>query len=363
MSPVAGPLAIKDIWRVLKDVDLDAIRGQANAPFEVLIVSEDGRDAEALAWTMSADVPAPPPHERGSSAPDRTGEAVIDDIHPWLHVINARAGVPASLPSPEVAIVVSRTITLPHATEAVRDHLTRHRIPALTVIVGSHSSAATVTHRSEMRRIAIEHIHASALAALAEALIASARVEARLALARGFPWARSAVFLAIVDETARANASYALTTGLAETMVVLSAPIAIGDMLVLTKNQLLMAYRIALGSGRDGEPKALLGEILGVLGGGLLFRQAARSLVGLIPVVGLIPKVAVAYGGTYAIGRAMMAWTTEGRAVTADAVRKYSSEGLERGRRIARSLTAQSKRTEGVGTRVRNWISRKPPQA
>lgn len=376
MSPVPGLLSIKDIWRVMKDVDLDAVRAQANAPFEVLIVSDDGRDAEALAWTMSTDVPAPA--HRGSlaaaapsgalqpanapSAPETEG-VVVDDIHPWLHVINARNGVPADLPSSEVAIIVSRTGKLPQATEAVRDHLTKHRIPAVTVVVGAHGGAASIPHRSEMRRIAIEHIHVSALAALADALIASTRAEARLALARGFPWARGAVFLAIVDETARTNASYALTTGLAETMVILSAPIALGDMLVLTKNQLLMSYRIVLGSGRDGEPKALLGEIVGVLGGGLLLRQAARSLVGLIPIVGLVPKVAIAYGGTYAIGRAMMAWATDGRAVTADAVKKYSSEGVERGRRIARTLAAQSKRTAGVGSRVRHWITRTPPKA
>lgn len=367
MSLVPGPLAIKDIWRVMKDVDLDGIRAQAAAPFEMLIVSDDGRDADALAWTMTdgADRPAvTPTSPSGSSSPIALPAAIVtEDVHPWLHVISARAGVPANLPSPEVAIVVSRTVKLSTATEAVRDHLTKHRIPALTVIVGSHSSAAAVAHRSEMRRIAIEHIHASALPALADALIASTRAEARLSLARGFAWARDAVFLATVDETAKTNASYAFTTALAETVPVLSAPVAIGDMLILTKNQLLMSYRIVLGAGRDGDPKALLGEIVGVLGGGLLFRQAARSLVGLIPVVGIVPKVAIAYGGTYAIGRAMMGWATEGRAVTSDVVKKYSSEGLERGRKVARALASQSKRASTVGTRVRNWLGRGKPKA
>ena len=341
---MAGPLAIKDIWRVMKDVDLDAIRAQAHMPFEMLIVSDDGRDAEALAGMMTAEAPA-----------------TADEVHPWLHVISARAGVPANLPSPEIAIIVSRHVKLPSATEAVRDHLTAHRIPALTVIVGTRASAAHIAHRNEMRRIPIDAIDVEARGAIAEALVASIRAEARISLARGFAWARNAVFLATVDETARANAGYAFTTGLAETVPVLSAPLALGDMLVLTKNQLIMSYRIALSAGRDGDPKALVGEIIGVLGGGLLFRQAARSLVGLIPIVGLVPKVAIAYGGTYAIGRAMMAWATEGRAVTADAVKKYASEGLEQGRRVARSLAAGTKASASMGTRVRNWISRKRP--
>ena len=103
-------------------------------------------------------------------------------------------------------------------------------------------------------------------------------------------------------------------------------------MIVLTKNQLLMGYRLVLASGRDGEPKKLIGEILGMLGGGLVFRQLARQLVGLIPVVGIIPKVAVAYGGTWAIGRAVVLWVTEGRTASAETLRTLSREGLLRGR-------------------------------
>ena len=100
----------------------------------------------------------------------------------------------------------------------------------------------------------------------------------------------------------------------------------------------MMCYRIALASGRDEEPRKMMTEIIGVIGGGVLFRQIARQLVGLIPVAGLLPKVAVAYAGTYAIGRAMAAWTTEGRQVTVDTVARYSREGLERGRALAEHM-------------------------
>ena len=54
-----------------------------------------------------------------------------------------------------------------------------------------------------------------------------------------------------------------------------------------------MSYRIALASGKKGTPRELVGEVLGVIGGGFLFRQGARQLVGLIPVAGIAPKVAV----------------------------------------------------------------------
>jgi hypothetical protein len=78
-----------------------------------------------------------------------------------------------------------------------------------------------------------------------------------------------------------------------------------------------------------------------VLGGGVLFRTAARELVGMVPVIGIVPKVAIAYAGTQAIGRAMVAWTTEGRQVTADAVARYSREGLEKGRALAERLAGE----------------------
>ena len=48
------------------------------------------------------------------------------------------------------------------------------------------------------------------------------------------------------------------------------------------------------GLGRDEEPRAMMTEIIGVLGGGVLFRQIARQMVGLIPIAGLLPKVAIA---------------------------------------------------------------------
>jgi hypothetical protein len=91
----------------------------------------------------------------------------------------------------------------------------------------------------------------------------------------------------------------------------------------------------------------MMGEIIGVLGGGVLFRQIARQLVGLIPIAGLLPKVAIAYAGTYAIGRAMVAWTTEGRQITVDTVSSYTREGLVRGRALAEYLVDEAGTTGG----------------
>ena len=165
--------------------------------------------------------------------------------------------------------------------------------------------------------------------------------ELRLGLGRQFPGLRTLLFTALIDETARANASYSFTTGIAEVIPVLNIAMNIGDVVILTKNQLIMSYKIALVAGKSGTPRHLMGEIFGVLGGGLLFRQIARQLIGLVPVVGIVPKVAVAYGGTWAIGRAVVLWATVGEALTTDSVRTFYDEGLKRGRQAARALVSR----------------------
>jgi hypothetical protein len=57
----------------------------------------------------------------------------------------------------------------------------------------------------------------------------------------------------------------------------------------------------------------------------------------------VLPKVAIAYAGTRAIGRAMVAWTTEGKQITSDMVAKYSRESLDRGRALAERLASESR--------------------
>jgi uncharacterized protein (DUF697 family) len=226
---------------------------------------------------------------------------------------------------PTAAIVVAPRGARPPEIDQTSSALAGARVPYALVIVDPDQP--------------VDAGVADAVAALAHAL----PEQDRLAFARELPVFRPAVADIIIEETARANASFAFTSGLAETVPVLTAPLNLGDMVVLTKNQLVMGYRLVLASGRDGEPKTLIGELLGVIGGGLLFRQMARQLVGLIPIAGILPKVAIAYGGTWAVGRAVLFWVTEGRPATSEAVRSFSKEGLERGRAVAKEIVARGR--------------------
>lgn len=313
-----NPLKLASVWRVVSDVDLDAIRRRSHERFEVWICAEASGDAVATRDLLSASTPP----------------------HPWLRVLEPSSFETPLTALPIAALLVTRTLDLPAPLATARNALRAHAVPVIAVMVGETGPAASTPRTGEDARVAVTALDESATAPLASTLLARFDDDRRLALARQLPPLRAPLFQALISEVAQANASFALTTGLAESIPVLSAPLNLGDVVVLTKNQLMLGYRIALAAGRDGEPRKLLAEIVGVLGGGLLFRQIAREMVGLIPIAGIPLKVAVAYSGTYAIGRAVALWVTEGRAVTADALRMMTKEGLDRGRAVADRMMA-----------------------
>lgn len=314
-------MRIATMWRVIRDVDLDGIRSSALAPFEIRVASDDPADVEALRRLLS------PPGEP----------------HPWIVAIEPR-NLPPAAPSVAAALLVSRGMALSDALLAAREGLKAAGIPVITIVVGHTGPAAAARGAGEQARVAVAALDEGALAPVASALLTAVGGDGRLAIARQLPPVRPVLFETLIHDTAWANASFAFTTGLGEIVPVLTAPLAVGDMVVLTKNQLMLGYRIVLACGRSGEPRQLIAEIIGILGGGLLFRQIARQLVGLIPVAGIVPKVAIAYSGTWAIGRALAAWANEGRTITRDLVRAYSAEAMGRGRAVAERLLESRRR-------------------
>ena len=324
-------LKIANLWRVISDVDLQRIRASARTPFELLVVAED----PALGQRVRAGLGAVP----GGG------------VHPYVVLVTPEDAAHRPV-TPLVVLLASASPELSLPMKAADEHAIRAGWPRVTVIVGTDADDAAARRVAEKARVAILD-PMEAPRPLLDAVLAQIEGDGRLAVAAALPVFRQAVAETIVDETAKANASFAVTTGIAETIPVLTAPLNIGDMVVLTKNQLIMGYKIVLAAGRDGEPRALLKEILGVIGGGFLFRQVARQLVGLIPVAGLVPKVAIAYAGTFAIGRALTGWALGGSEVTAETLARYSTEGLDGGRRIAQQLLDQAK--EGARTSARGW--------
>jgi uncharacterized protein (DUF697 family) len=325
---MANPLTLTRIWRILKEVDLDAIRRGAERRVRILVIGEDTADADALAirlaeaggdpigWLTAIDAPlaAPTP----AAASPGTGDGVVD--------------------GPDVVVAIVHGTGQSDSMKAARRLWASRNVRLLTVAVGTGEAQGKIVTQAGTTRVAIDRLDDGGFGCVADALVAAIEPDRRVALARQSPAIRPKVLDAVIEETARANAGYSFSTGLAEVVPILDIPLNIGDIIVLSKNQLMMSYRIALAAGKTGQPRELIGEIVGVLGGGLLFRQVARQLVGLVPVIGLVPKVAVAYGGTWAIGMAVEAWATGGGAPTAARLRQLSRDGIARGRRVAQRL-------------------------
>ena len=96
-------------------------------------------------------------------------------------------------------------------------------------------------------------------------------------------------------------------------------PIPLADMPILTALQTLMVGLIIHTTGRTVSAR-LIAEFLGALGlnvgAGILFREGARALVRIVPFWGNAVSGIVAGAGTYAIGRAAIAYFIEDTPIT-----------------------------------------------
>jgi uncharacterized protein (DUF697 family) len=322
---MAGHITLARVWRILKDVDLQAIRREAGRRVHVLVIGETTADADELALRLA------------EGQDDPAGWLTAIDAPLAASAIARRAGLDGDDRSyrPDIVIAILRGSDESPDMRAARRHWAERKAHLVTVAVGGDRIAGAVQTRGGSALVPIDRIDDEGFRNVVEAVFAVVEPDRRVGLARQIPSLRPKVIHSLIDETARTNAGYAFSTGLVEIIPVLDIPLAIGDMVVLSKNQLMMSYRIALAAGKTGQPRELIGEIVGVLGGGLLFRQLARQLVGLLPVIGIVPKVAVAYGGTWAIGRAVGLWATEGQLLTSARLRQLSREGFARGREVA----------------------------
>lgn len=100
-----------------------------------------------------------------------------------------------------------------------------------------------------------------------------------LSIARHYPLFRIAVARELISEISAANATYSLGTGLAEVIPALDIPFNVADIVVLTKNQALMVYKLGLALGLSSRWQNHVGELGGCGRGGFCLAadcQAAR---------------------------------------------------------------------------------------
>jgi uncharacterized protein (DUF697 family) len=141
----------------------------------------------------------------------------------------------------------------------------------------------------------------------------------RLALARRIPAFRPAVTARLIQEVALSNAKIAVVSALPGVIPftdVLMPLTATGDLIILTRHQVLLLLRIAAAYGRDMDLRARVRELLPVVGSAFGWRALARELLGLVPGgIGVVVKGAVAYAGTYTVGKAAVIFYSTGQAL------------------------------------------------
>ena len=162
--------------------------------------------------------------------------------------------------------------------------------------------------------------------------------EKLLGLGRNFPLFRTTIANYLINDACLSNAAYALSTGLAETVGVFNLPITVADLVVLTKTQAYLVYKLGLALGYTTRWQDYVAEFGSVLGSGFIWRQLARTLVGWIPVWGILPKVAVSYAGTYVVGHGVLQWYLTGRHISKNQIQQLYIQAFARGKNIAQKL-------------------------
>ena len=115
------------------------------------------------------------------------------------------------------------------------------------------------------------------------------------------------------------------------------------DLPIMTLNQAKMVLQIAAAYGREMD-KDRLKELAAVVGGAYACRTLARELVEFVPVLGFAIRTGVAYGGTAALGHAVIDYFEGGE--NANGVANVASHAKETGKKIVskvRSIAANPK--------------------
>jgi hypothetical protein len=178
---------------------------------------------------------------------------------------------------------------------------------------------------------------------LAELLL-ERRSDLSIPLSRLFPPLRHAYCQRTIHTISKENALFSLMTALPNVVPnVFELPWAVGefasDTTVLTANQVRMAFLMAAASDRPVGYREQRSEIGSILAGAWGWRTVARQLISKVPFGGgLLPKAAIAYAGTYVVGRTLERIYRVGIGLTREEREREYEGALQTGREVAGKL-------------------------
>ena len=164
------------LWRLLREIDLESIRREAERPFQVLVCAQDIADAEELAARVSG------PGAR----------------HPWVLAVEPEQALPrARSGMVDVALLRTPTIRLTSAMANARAALTAAGVPTVTVIDVASGPMDLIARDGESARVLLS-AEGGERTLFATVVAASAPL-ARVSLARQLPPLRPATFDEITE--------------------------------------------------------------------------------------------------------------------------------------------------------------------
>ena len=312
-------------WDAIREINPNEIRAELDRPIAVGIFGRAGSGRHTLARALlgrdQAEVAG-----RGVSINETDAAAVaaagqLDLAFLLLHASEPDwsaerrlAGQLGARGTPSF-LVITHADELPtpqQAATALRTQFANHP-PELTAVVDPRNAEATSAKLVPTMLRTLPQI--------------------RLALAHQFPALRRQVAEDLIREASWVNAQFALLSSLPALIPVLGLFLGgMADILVLTKNQAMLVFKLAAIYDRDVTHRvAVLKEIMPVIGGAFVWRTAARAVVGLAPApFSALPRAAIAYVGTYTVGQAARYYYEQGDRPPPEVLRSFREEAWRR---------------------------------
>jgi len=293
---------ITQFWRLTRELDIGSLREAFERPVSLRVLGSDGRIADRVARLIEPD-PQAGEVTTGLLGVDR-GERADAYIAAIASPLEAEARRHVS------DLSVSEAPLLVVQAEEASGMLVLGIPDDRLVTLGAFESDEEVRDR------------------LFKSLVAAAP-EVMLSAGRRHPLLREPVAQHLIRDTSRVNAQFAALSSLPANLPIVGGLVGdVADLLVLTKNQVLLLFKLAGLYGRDVQlGPELVAEVLPVVGGAFVWRTAARALVGLLPsMLGLLPKTLVAYTGTYVVGNTARYYYRFGRKPPPEMLRELREE-------------------------------------
>ena len=172
---------------------------------------------------------------------------------------------------------------------------------------------------------------------------------AHIPLARVLPAFRSEVALGIIQGISIENAIFVASTSLGNVIPNPLQPLtsvaeSLGDLVVLTANQLRMLFRLAAAYNQSLGYKQQVPEVLSIVVAAFGWRSVARELAGKIPLgAGVVSKAAIAFAGTWALGDGIAYYYTTGKHLSKEELRQRFEAAYETGKSAAEVVVAKFK--------------------